>query len=160
MTVAAPRSLAERFEQERTDTVRHHGRIVRAVAHLPVRDGDLVTVRFIHVGDARPQGLKLGIDDGELEVNGRRGPTVVLWAPTCPPEVELVVHGSGASVLDAWNCWSLGGVDTSWLGNAGMVTRTVAAPDTRAAVALRCSDGIGPADFDDLEVEITVREAP
>src|SRR6056297_3368582 len=157
MSMTVQPTLAERFERERTDTVRHQGRIVRAVAHLPVRDGDRVTVRFLHAGDARPQGLKLGLDEGELEVDGCRGAVVVLWASKCPPEVELTVHGAGASMLDAWNCWSLGGVDTSWIGNAGIVTRTVTVADARTAVDLRCSDGVGPADFDDLEVEITVR---
>lgn len=150
-------TLAELFERGRTDTVHHQGRIVRAVAHLPASDGDRVTVRFLHVGDSRPQGLKLAVDHGELEVNGQRGAAVVLWASACPPEVELVVHGEAASMLDAWNCWSLGGVDTAWIGNAGMVTRSISAPDARTAVNIRCSDGVGIADFDDLEVEIIVR---
>lgn len=153
----APPTLAELFERERTDTVHHQGRIVRAIAHVPVVDGDRVTVRFLHVGDSRPQGLKLAVDHGELEVNGRRGAVVVLWASTCPPEVELVVHGDGASMLDVWNCWSLGGVDTAWIGNAGMVTRSISYPDARIAVHIRCSDGVGIADFDDLEVEVTVQ---
>ena len=154
--MAVQPTLAELFERERSDTVHHHGRIVRAVAHLPVGDGDRVTVRFLHVDDNRPQGIKLAIDEGVLEVNARRAPAVVLWASTCPPEVELIVHGEGASMLDAWNCWSLGGVDTAWIGNAGMVTRTIPAPDARTAVDIRCSDGVGPADFDDLQVEITI----
>jgi hypothetical protein len=37
-----------------------------------------------------------------------------------------------------------------------MVTRTIPAPDARSAVDIRCSDGVGPADFDDLEVEIII----
>ena len=115
-----------------------------------------MTVRFVHVGDARPQGLKLGVDSGELEVNGCRAPVVVLWPSRCPPEVEMIVHGPDASMLDAWNCWSLGGVETAWIGNAGIVTRTLTAPEARMAVTLRCSDGVGSADFDDLEIEVVI----
>ncbi len=155
--MAVQPTLAERFERERTDTVHHHGKIVRAVAHLPVTDGAQVTVRFVHAGTTRPQGVKLGLDDGELEVNGCRAPVIVLWAGSCPPEVGVIVHGAEASTLDVWNCWSLGGVDTAWIGNAGMVSRTGTRADATTAVTLRCSDGVGPADFDDLEVEIVVR---
>jgi hypothetical protein len=50
-----------------------------------------------------------------------------------------------------WNCWEVNGVMHAWLGNAGMrVERT-----PNGAIQLRCSDGDGVPDFEDLVVRIT-----
>lgn len=145
-------TLAEIFEREQSDTVHHRGRIVKAVVRVPVRDGATVTVLRRQATDARPQGIKLAVDNGVLDVNGHRAPGVVLWSTTSPAEVTLVVRGEDVTSLEVWNCWSLGGVDTAWIGNAGIVTRAAG-----TGVVLRCSDGVGEADYADLEVEIQVR---
>ena len=144
-------TLSDQFVEASSDTIRHHGRVVKALVRIPVTDGATVTVRRRQVGSARPQGLKLALNTGVLAVNGIEGRSIVLWSTTSPEEVSLTVHGSGATTLDVWNCWSMGGVDTSWIGNAGIVTKT-----TSSGMILRCSDGIGAADFADLEAEISV----
>jgi hypothetical protein len=143
-------TLSEQFEDAGTDTINHRGRVVKALVRLPVRDGQTVVVRRSHASDERPQGLKLAPDSGVLTVNGVEASSMVLWSTTSPDEVPLTVSGATTSI-DVWNCWSMGGVDTSWVGNAGIVTKT-----TAAGMVLRCSDGIGEVDFADLEVEISV----
>jgi hypothetical protein len=143
--------LSELFDEAGSDTINHRGRIVKAVVRVPVRDGAVVKVLRKQVGADRPQGLKLALNDGVLDINTLQARSVVLWSTTSPDEVSLAVRGSSATTLELWNCWSMGGVDTSWIGNAGIVTKT-----TATGMVLRCSDGIGPAEFSDLEVEVAV----
>ena len=145
------KSLGELFAEAATDTVNHRGRIVKALVRIPVRDGATVTVLRRSVGAPRPQALKLALNDGELEVNEQRSAAVSLWTTTSPDEVTLSVHGEKAKTLDVWNGWSVGGVDSSWVGSAGIVTKS-----TASSTILRCSDGVGAPEFSDLEVEIFV----
>lgn len=144
-------TLSDQFVAADSDTIRHLGRVVKALVRVPVVDGATVRVLRRQVGSSRPQGLKLALNNGVLDVNGLRAPSVVLWSTTSPDEVSLTVRGDTAKTLEVWNCWSMGGVDTSWVGNAGIVTKT-----TATGMVLRCSDGIGAADFADLEAEIVV----
>ena len=148
-------TLSDRFMEAESDTFRHHGRVVKALVRVPVTDGAVVTVTRRQVGSSRPQGLKLALNTGVLCTNDVEATSMVLWSTTSPDEVSLTVRGQGATSLDVWNCWSMGGVDTSWIGNAGIVTRT-----TSSGLVLRCSDGIGAADFADLEAEISVERSP
>ena len=148
-------TLSDRFMEAESDTIRHHGRVVKALVRVPVTDGAVVTVTRRQVGSSRPQGLKLALNTGVLCTNDVEATSMVLWSTTSPDEVSLTVRGQGATSLDVWNCWSMGGVDTSWIGNAGIVTRT-----TSSGLVLRCSDGIGAADFADLEAEISVERSP
>lgn len=143
-------TVAELFVRQGTDTVSHRGRIVKAVVRLPARDGATIRVERRAVGSTRPQALKLGLDHGVFDVNGHRAPVVALWSDTSPDTVEMVVRGP-ATTLEIWNAWSLGGVDSSWIGNAGIVTRA-----TEAGQLLQCSDGVGPADFTDLVALVSV----
>lgn len=143
-------TLSEAFADAGSDTITHRGRVVKALVRLPVRDGSTVTVRRVFACDDRPQGIKLAVDHGSLAINDTEAASVVLWNTTAPDEVELRVSGAATS-LEVWNCWSMGGVDTSWVGNAGIVTKT-----TAEGTLLRCSDGIGEAEFSDLEILIDV----
>ena len=144
-------TLSDEFMAADTDTINHRGRIVKALVRVPVRDGSTVTVLRRNVCPDRTQGLKISVNKGVLAVNGTQAPAVALWSNTSPDEVEFQVKGQGATTLEIWNCWSMGGVDCSWVGNAGMVTKT-----TASGLILRCSDGVGEPEFSDLEAEIVV----
>ncbi len=145
-------TISEAFSERGSDTIDYRGRIVKAVVRIPVADGAVITVTRRRALTDRPQAIKLAVNSGLLVVNGQRAPAVALWSNTSPSTVELTVDGSGASTVDVWNAWSMGGVDTSWVGNAGMVTKA-----TSGGTVLRCSDGIGPAEFSDLEVNVSVQ---
>ncbi len=147
-------TLGELFADQGTDTVSHQGRIVKALVRIPVKNGDTVVVTRQAVGSSRNQAVKLALAEGALHVGDHAAPAMALWSHTSPETVELTVDTSGATTLDVWNAWSMGGVDSSWVGNAGITTR-----NTSNGTVLRCSDGIGPADFGDLEVTIAVRSA-
>lgn len=145
-------TITDLFEQAGSDTITVRGRIVRAVVHVPVRDGTLLRLVRTRCNEHRPEAVKLALDDGVLEVNGIQATQIALWSDTSPEEVTVRVHCDGPTTLDVWNAWLIGGVDTAWLGNAGIVAK----PMTDGQ-ALHCSDGVGPADFTDLVVEIHVK---
>lgn len=141
-------TIADLFEAADTDTVNHRGRVVRAIVRLPVHDGTIVTVERLDVSENRPQALKVAVNHGVLECNGQRAPVMALWSDTSPERVELVVEGD-ATTLEIWNAWLFGGMDSSWTGNAGIVTKAVEDGQT-----LQCSDGVGSVSFSDLVVRV------
>ena len=85
-----------------------------------------------------------------MDINGYRGPEVALWSHNSP-ETRNQNTWSWGSLLEVWNAWSMGGVDTSWIGNAGIVTKS-----TSEGEILQCSDGVGYSSFTDLVVQISI----
>ena len=144
-------TISELFEESGSDTISYRGRVVRALVRIPVKDGSLVKVKRESVNSPRLQALKISVNKGAVDINGHREPVISLWSHTSPDEVEFTVRGREVSVLEVWNAWSMGGVDTSWIGNSGIVTKTSA-----KGQQLQCSDGIGQATFSDLVATIEV----
>ena len=144
-------TISELFEESGSDTISYRGRVVRALVRIPVIDGSLVKVKRESVNSPRLQALKISVNKGAVDINGHREPVISLWSHTSPEEVEFTVRGREVSVLEVWNAWSMGGVDTSWIGNSGIVTKTSA-----KGQQLQCSDGIGQATFSDLVATIEV----
>ena len=99
-------TVADLLARTGSDTINHRGRVVRAVVHIPVRDGATVRFERVSVGSRRPQALKFALQKGVFDVNGHRAPAVALWTHTSPDEVELVVRSGGPTTLDVWNAWS------------------------------------------------------
>jgi len=144
-------TISEILDESGSDTISYRGRVVRALVRLPVKDGSVVTVQRESVSSPRPQAIKFSVNKGAIDINGYREPVIALWSHTSPEEVQLTVRGNDASVLEVWNAWSMGGVDTSWIGNSGIVTKA-----SSSGQLLQCSDGIGQATFSDLVVSIEV----
>lgn len=144
-------TISELFEESGSDTISYRGRVVRALVRIPVKDGSLVKVKRESVNSPRLQALRISVNKGAVDINGHREPVISLWSHTSPEEVEFTVRGREVSVLEVWNAWSMGGVDTSWIGNSGIVTKTSA-----KGQQLQCSDGIGQATFSDLVTTIEV----
>ena len=144
-------TISELLEESGSDSISYRGRVVRALVRIPVKDGSLVKVKRESVNSPRLQALKISVNKGAVDINGHREPVISLWSHTSPEEVEFTVRGREVSVLEVWNAWSMGGVDTSWVGNSGIVTKTSA-----KGQQLQCSDGIGQATFSDLVATIEV----
>jgi len=144
-------TISELLEESGSDTISYRGRVVRALVRIPVKDGSLVKVKRESVNSPRLQAIKISVNKGAVDINGHREPVISLWSHTSPDEVEFTVRGREVSVLEVWNAWSMGGVDTSWIGNSGIVTKTSA-----KGQQLQCSDGIGQATFSDLVANIEV----
>ncbi len=146
-------TISELLEESGSDTISYRGRVVRALVRIPVKDGSLVKVKRESVNSPRLQALKISVNKGAVDINGYREPVISLWSHTSPDEVEFTVRGREVSVLEVWNAWSMGGVDTSWIGNSGIVTKTSA-----KGQLLQCSDGISQATFSDLVATIEVTD--
>ena len=143
-------TLSDQFA-DGAEIVVHGGRDVRPLLRLAVSEGTKVRVERIAARPDRRQALKLAAVNGVLEVNEAVSEIVTLWSDTSPTEVELTVLGAQTRRLEVWNAWDLGGLESAWLGNAGMIV----VPRERY-LALHCSDGLGPPSFTDLEVRLSV----
>ncbi|WP_419919622.1 hypothetical protein [Candidatus Poriferisocius sp.] len=132
-------------------TVMNGGHEVRPLLRLSVSEGTRVRVERVAAHPHRRQALKLAAVQGSLEVNDAVCEMVSLWSDTSPAEVEMMVQGSRIRRLEVWNAWDLGGLESAWLGNSGMIV----IPSERY-LALHCSDGLGPPSFTDLQIHLSV----
>ena len=106
--------------------------------HIGVKEGDTIEVKRLDASPTRAQALKIAVDKGSLRTNGVVLSPIAIWTHTSPEQVTLHVVGRKARSIDIWNSWSFDGVDSSWLGNAGMIVES-----TDNVHTLRCSDGLG-----------------
>ena len=143
-------TLSDQFA-DGAETVVHRGRDVRPLLRLAVSEGTRVRVERIAARSDRRQALKLAAVNGLLEVDEATSEIISLWSDTSPVAVELTVLGAKTRRLEVWNAWDLGGLETSWLGNAGIIVE----PSERY-LALHCSDGLGPPSFTDLQIHLSV----
>jgi hypothetical protein len=148
-------TLSDLFAEARSSVVEWDGGHAYAVYELV----DVPEQLIVEFGDAKAspvQGLRLKIRGGSLLVNGMKTDDLLLWRETAPDRVIVRVErrGSARVSLKAWNVWR-GGSDVvqAWLGNAGM---RVESGDDGRHVELRCSDGVGPVAFDDLQVRLNL----
>lgn len=146
-------TLASKFMRRHQVRIDVGGRSIHSVCSFAVHHRALISVQRVSSSPQRAQALKLAADRGDLRVNGINANAIALWSHTSPALTAVEVLGHARSI-DVWNAWSFEGVDSSWLGNAGMELATTGAVHT-----LRCSDGVGPIDFDDLVIELTIANA-
>jgi hypothetical protein len=145
--------LSERFMDTDAKSIDVDGRAVVQMYEREVPDGTTVDVEFMRTAGDRVQGLNLSLTDGVLEVNQERIRDVVLYTDTAPRRVPLICRTGGPVTLQVWNSWraeSGEDRDDAWIGEAGIAVDDQGSED----VLLRCSDGIGPLDFDDLVVRL------
>ena len=145
-------TLSDQFA-DGAETVVRDGHEIRPLLRLAVSEGTRVRVKRIAARPDRRQALKLAAVHGLLEVDEATSEIISLWSDTSPEVVELTVLGARARRLEVWNAWDLGGLESAWLGNAGMIV----APSEQH-LALYCSDGLGPPSFTDLQVRLSVAQ--
>ena len=150
--MSASPTLSDQFA-DGAETVVLRGRDVRPLLRLAVSEGTRVRIERIAARPDRRQAVKLAAVNGLLEANEAVSEVISLWSDTSPTEVELTVLGAQVRRLEVWNAWDLGGLETAWLGNAGMIVET----DERH-LALHCSDGLGPPSFTDLQIHLSVAQ--
>ena len=71
-------TAAERWIDEHTDVVDDDGDTVHAAVTVDLNVDSIVTVRWIHASDERPQGLALDADQ-PLMVSDMTNTRMVLW---------------------------------------------------------------------------------
>lgn len=144
-------SLAQAFAKGNGRRTKWQGTTISSITRLDVSTGDRIAVTRVRSSRVRAQALKIAVDRGDLRANGIAVPVVSIWSHTAPERAELTVVGRRAKSIDIWNAWSFEGVDSAWIGNAGMLVE-----QEGATHVLRCSDGLGEPSFDDLVVRIEV----
>jgi hypothetical protein len=147
------RDLSSLFAQQQTNQINWDGPVY-SLYELP-RDTTELTIRFQSAASKPRQGLRLKVRGGTLEIESRTSGDVILWQDTAPAEIHVRVRWKprGLRSLRIWNAWQVNDVTQAWLGNAGMRVT----PSAGGVYTLRCSDGEGEPDFDDLVAEVHVR---
>lgn len=144
-------SLASAFRSGNSRKTKWQGKTVHSLLQLSVKEGDTINITRVSASGTRAQALKVAVDKGNLRANGVLMSSAAIWTHTSPETASLEVVGRKARSVDIWNSWSFDGVDSAWLGSAGMLIGSDATTHT-----LRCSDGLGEPSFDDLVVKVTV----
>ncbi|WP_420469891.1 hypothetical protein [Brevundimonas sp. FT23042] len=146
--------LADLFAAERSPTIVWDGAVAYAVWEVTPVPEELA-IEFLSAAAAPIQGLAVKIDGGMLRVNGEEAKHITLWQDTAPRKVRVVIAKKGKAKLSIWNIWreAIGGHDVTqaWLGNFGM---RIEQSDDENETILRCSDGVGSVDFDNLVVSV------
>ncbi len=139
----------------RGQPISFEGKIVHPIWRISLAPGEGVAIRFVAWTPDVPQGLRMSLDTatGRLVVAGEEIREVVLWRETAPPRPIVLMPKARRrpQVLAVWNVWRGGGPSScdAWIGNCGMIVE-----EAGATLSLRCSDGVGPPNFEDLVVEI------
>ena len=147
-------SLAAAFRSGNGRKVKWQGNVVFSMVQLAVKEGDVIDITRVSSSPTRAQALKVAVDKGNVRANGVLVPTAAIWTHTSPEVASLQIVGRRARSVDIWNSWSFDGVDSSWLGSAGMLVSSDGDEHE-----FRCSDGVGDATFDDLVVRVHVHRA-
>lgn len=146
--------LSDRFAEEQSNVIEWYGRPIYGLYEFDVIPGSIV-IEFVSARTQPVQGVELRMRGGTMIVNDIESNDLVLWQDTAPARVEIDIRmqPSGKPKLKLWNVWRGGyGVKQAWLGNAAIQVEDD--PET-GRVILRCSDGRGEPDFDDLVVALT-----
>lgn len=145
--------LSSLFAEQQTNQIDWDGPLY-SLYELPSDTSEL-TIRFLSARSQPPQGLRFKVRGGTFEVESTTADDLIIWQDTAPAEVPIRIawKPKGTRSLRIWNAWRVNDVTQAWLGNAGM--RVTAMAD--GVIELRCSDGEGDPDFDDLVAEVRVR---
>lgn len=145
-------TLADRFRISRGEPILVDNTAVLCVFRQPVTGPSVLRIRRVRTSSPRLQALRIAAAV-DMTVNGVVSRDLTFRTDTAPTRGDIVVHAVDNTSIYIWNTWTTNGTEQAWLGNAGIVAELDLdrSPNT---VRLRCSHGIGPANFDDLVVEV------
>ncbi|MCE9637678.1 MAG: hypothetical protein K8T90_18415 [Planctomycetes bacterium] len=146
------KTFGELYAATRGGPIRYEGHDVHPAYEITTSAPIALDVGFVRASPTVRQALRVAVDGGTILVNGQQLRDVILWTDTAPPRQRLDVQPNGAQCrITVWNAWDDGGMQ-AWIGDCGMLIEP-----TSTGVRLRCSDGVGGPDFDDLVVELVTR---
>lgn len=142
------------FEEKRSSIMGWNGITIYGLFEFKVIP-ERFELRFLSAKEFPVQGIHLRVKGGTLAVNDCESSNIVVWQDTAPQRVDVQVRAlrKGARLM-LWNIWKeSAGVTQAWLGNSAL---QVDVDSSRGFLKLRCSDGVGEPDFEDLIVEVGV----
>lgn len=144
------KTLSEKFQSSMGKPVEIEGKNAYPIYVVELEKEKQVIVKWVSTHSKLKQGIQIKIDKGILEVNGEKLSNIILWEDTSPNVVQLRCIPKKNSKLKVWNVWEVEGATQAWVGNAGMDIS-----ESGHLVRLRCSDGSGDVNFQNLIVELT-----
>jgi len=146
------KSFGELYAASRGGPIRYEGLDIYPAYKFAAKTHLVLDVHFIRANTAIRQALRIAVDHGTILVNGQLLRDVIMWTDTAPPRERLEVRPEDAQCrVTVWNAWEDGGMQ-AWIGNCGLLVEPIS-----SGVRLRCSDGVGEPDFNDLVVEVVTR---
>ena len=155
LDIEMSKAISKLFEEAKDTCVIWEGEPLYGLYEMAAPQKFVVTILRSRASPV--QGLTLKSYGGSLRINDVESPEMLIWADTAPARMTVCFKPSEGrrAKLKIWNTWrgKVGGVDVTqaWLGNAGMRVER-----SGSDLYFHCSDGEGPVDFKDLEVQITV----
>jgi len=155
MKDANGRALADLLSKSEGGTIEVDGRSLRATHSVTVSEGASLRLVFLRSASAPVQGLGLHGVNCSLKIGGVTNKDLALWCDTAPRNVTCdVVNVKAGARVEITNQWRDDKYGTTMykLNNAAMEVLEQA----DNSLLLRCSDGWGDADFNDLVVQVFV----
>jgi hypothetical protein len=147
------KNLSELLADARGGSIRYGDVDVSAMYELSLNARSVLRVAFDEVTADLPQALHLKAEGGTLLTNGMSLKDAIFWTDSAPLQFDVSFTPSRPkAVIKIWNEWrDENGVEQAWVGNAGIV---IARDDNE--LLFKCSDGVGPPNFDDFIVRIRI----
>jgi hypothetical protein len=159
-------TLTEQFDRSGSEPIIHEGKELYSSYWLPINEGATLQISISSFVREPVQGLRIVArarrgqpDDSRCKVQlaGHIGTDFVLWTDTAPAHSELtIVAAPPGSQLGIWNVWRHPQHETMLYGLNNAAIEVV--QEEQGKLRLRCSDGVGEPDFDDLVVELVKPE--
>lgn len=147
-------SLTDLFKSAAGTSINVDGRQLHQNFSLQVSEDDLIVISFLRSSDRPVQGLAINAQHCHIQVADTRARKIALWLDTAPERVELRVlkakRGASLSIFNLWRDEKYGSTMYR-LNNAAM--QIDAQQDE--VFLVRCSDGWGEPDFNDLVFQLT-----
>jgi hypothetical protein len=144
--------FAARFAEVNGSPIEFEGRTLYPYFSVSVTRGDRIEISFLRFAERPVQGLSLGSENRNLrlECNGTSGRTFTLWTDTAPKHlaVEIIRPVRNPIRLEIRNIWRDEKYGATMYGlNAAAIQLE---KQDNGDFLLRCSDGWGEPDFNDL----------
>lgn len=142
------------FEGSANGTITYQGLVLHRRFMLGVAEGDVISIRFVSFTADYIQGLRVSAQNCQVSVERFKGKELVLWTDTAPEQVRLtIVKAKSLAALTFINVWK----DRQHKTMLYALTSSAINVDQSetGAVLLRCSDGSGQPNFEDLVVQVT-----
>lgn len=152
------KTLADHFAETRGAAIQYLGRQLHKSLELAVRTGDSLELRFVRSTESPVQGVGLKCKHCRVGIAGTAAANVALWRDTAPDCVTVnVLNAKNAAQVVLFNQWrdEKHGSTMYHLNNAAIEILKQA----DGSLLLRCSDGWGAPNFEDLVLEVRVSEA-
>jgi hypothetical protein len=151
-------TFAEQFAATKGGPIHYDRRELHWTYWLAVNGGDEIALRFLRSADSPLQGIGIKAEKCHVQVANVTAKSLGLWTDTAPKDVLLrVVKAKRGARVGFFNQWrdEKYGSTMYHLNNAAMEIQ----PQPDGSALLRCSDGWGEPDFNDLVLTLSHRPA-